>query len=54
MTNEQLCKNLWEAVKAMDNIQLDEPNKQRVLDTALSFIAKDCNIIFKMLGVFDE
>jgi hypothetical protein len=51
MTNEQLCQSLWEAVKAMDNIKLDSPNKQRTLDTALSFIAKDCNIIFKMLGV---
>ncbi len=53
MTNEDLCKNLWEAVKAMDNIQTDDPNKQRVLDTALSFIAKDCNIIFKTVGYYD-
>lgn len=49
----ELCQNLWDAVKAMDNIKLDDDNKQRVLDTTLSFIAKDCNIIFKVVGVFD-
>lgn len=50
--DERKCFALWTAIKDMDTIAIDNENARRTVDTALGFIAKDSNIIFKILGFY--
>lgn len=50
--DERKCFALWTAIKDMDTIPIESINTKRTVDTALGFIAKDVNIIFKALGYY--
>jgi hypothetical protein len=50
--DERKCFALWTAIKEMDTIPVESENTKRTIDTALGFIAKDANIIFRSLGYY--
>lgn len=51
--DERKCQALWVAIKDMDSVSIENTNTKRVVETALGFIAKDTNIIFKALGYYE-